>query len=420
MASHIDMELAPEIMAARIPYGVAGDRPIYYFAWPDLVSNTTGGQGNKRRIVVMTERKKNIVSVCWYSLDPLDSGGKVRTFNILKHMNYFKPWVIAPAVDGRATGIDTVVIKGRFTKHLCFNMEIFNYLWPDKRRWVMKKLREINPDFIQAEGIWSFPVIHSFASRFNKSSILVIHNIEHLVSEELYGRGLRSRFLKMIEGYCCRRADILVVCSENDRQNVLQEFNVSPSKIIIVPNGVERHELPGAEVKNEKPLLLFMGKLNYGPNMESVDFIKRLMPRLKGIKCLLIGEGIEPKKEENIEYLGRVAEVKKYLSEADICLAPLWAGSGTRLKMLEYLAMAKPVVATAKAVEGLGLTPGEDYFKAETLEEFEKAILEILGHRELWREGARRAREHVLERYAWDKIACDYEEKLRIFLENNV
>lgn len=364
----------------------------------------------------MYKPKPVLASVCWYSLSHINTGGKVRTFNILKYMREFIAWIIAPGITS-AGPLNVVPVRGRSWKwKRPFNWEVLNYLWPDKIWQIRKRLKEISPDFVQSEGIWSFPAVYYFCRSFHRPSILVIHNIEYRVADQLYGRGWRAGLLKAIERYCYRRADLLVVCAEEDKYKVIKDFSISREKIMVIPNGVEDKQNNGYEkIKRENPYLLFMGKLDYGPNREAVSFITgKLMPRLGDIKCMIVGDGLDKKNcHKNVEYLGKVDDVGKYLAKADICLAPIWSGSGTRLKVLEYLAAARPLVATSKAVEGLKLEKGRHYLEAEDVTQFENAIREILNNPEKWNRNARETRTFILSQYNWPKIVSDYEKDLR-------
>ena len=241
---------------------------------------------------MITEDKKIIASVCWYGLEHIDSGGKVRAFNLLRHMREFIPWVIAPGADKR-NFINAVAIKGRPLKiKRLFNGEIFNCLWPDKIWQIKKRLKEINPDVVQAEGIWAFPAVHYFCRSCRKISILAANNIEYRVAKDLYGEGWRAKLLKAIERYCYSRADILVVCSNEDKMSMMIDFSIAEDKIIVMPNGVEGGKDKEYEhMRSDVPHLLFMGKLDYGPNREAVAFIKKLMQGLNNMKCMIIGSG---------------------------------------------------------------------------------------------------------------------------------
>jgi len=366
--------------------------------------------------------KPVLASICWYGLNHINTGGKVRTFNILKYMREFTPWIITPGIIS-ASPLNVVLIKGRSWRRRCvFNWEILNYLWADKIWQIRNALKKINPDIVQAEGIWAFPAMYLFCRGFHKKSILVIHNIEWRVAEQLHGQGWRSSVLKIIEGFCYRRSDLLAVCSGEDRRKIVKDFSIPEEKIMVIPNGVEDKRINECcgykKIKAKGQYLLFMGKLDYGPNKEAVSFITRkVMPRLRDIKCMIIGDGLGGRYNKNVEYLGRVDDVGRYLAKADICLSPIWSGSGTRLKVLEYLAAGRPMVATSRAVEGLGLEKGRHYLEAEDTNQFENAIKEILNNPEKWNNNAKEARTFILSRYNWQKIVSDYEKELKKCIE---
>ena len=104
-----------------------------------------------------------------------------------------------------------------------------------------------------------------------------------------------------------------------------------------------------------------------------------------------------------MHYAGRVADVAPWIRIADLCLAPIFSGSGTRIKVLEYMAAPKPVVATAKALEGIEAVPGRDVAVSETLEETVQAILSLVDDPGRAAAMGRCGGDLVRARYSWDR-----------------
>jgi glycosyltransferase involved in cell wall biosynthesis len=161
-----------------------------------------------------------------------------------------------------------------------------------------------------------------------------------------------------------------------------------------------------------------MGKLDYLPNREACDFLVRLSRHLTS-QCdtgwiLEIAGSPVPEyiHEPGITFLGYVPDMHAAVSRADICLAPIFSGSGTRLKILEYCIHAKPVITTRLGAEGLGLENTAHVVYAQTIEQFTEAIVELWNNPADARTRAQNACRFVSQRYTWDAIVAHYEQEL--------
>jgi glycosyltransferase involved in cell wall biosynthesis len=107
-----------------------------------------------------------------------------------------------------------------------------------------------------------------------------------------------------------------------------------------------------------------MGLLSYPPNADAVRNICNIIaPDFDDAVEFIIAGNNPPKiknKPKNVKFLGYVDDLKKHISKSDICIAPLMFGSGTRFKILEYMALGKLVVSTAKGAEGIDYTHDEN------------------------------------------------------------
>ncbi|MBE0591721.1 MAG: glycosyltransferase, partial [Gemmatimonadales bacterium] len=114
-----------------------------------------------------------------------------------------------------------------------------------------------------------------------------------------------------------------------------------------------------------------------------------------------------------IEVLGFVPDVRPLVDKASIYVCPIRDGGGTRLKILDALAMAKPLVATGLAVEGLGLIEGEHFLRADAPEDFVAQVACLERDPGLRRRLAVAGRRVVEERFAWGRVADQLEEAYR-------
>jgi glycosyltransferase involved in cell wall biosynthesis len=154
----------------------------------------------------------------------------------------------------------------------------------------------------------------------------------------------------------------------------------------------------------ETASVLFAGNFNYVPNREAGNIITNtLAPDLPMIPFLLVGKD-PPKdltKRPNVVVMGYVDDLSLLLAKAGVCIAPLLHGSGTRIKILTYLAAGKAVVATTKSCEGLEVVNEKHLLIRDDWYAFTAAIQRLLGD-PVWRlELGRAGRRFVEENYDW-------------------
>ena len=140
------------------------------------------------------------------------------------------------------------------------------------------------------------------------------------------------------------------------------------------------------------------------------------MPRIRQVhpktRLLLVGGHPSPDLASlagpGVTITGVVADVAPYYQQADIALAPLRAGGGTRLKILEAMARGRPVVSTSLGAEGLDVTHGRDLLLADTPKELAAAVLTLFGKPTLRAEIRAHARALVESRYNWDRCVREH------------
>lgn len=249
------------------------------------------------------------------------------------------------------------------------NWGIFNFYLRKNRQVVKNALEMVDPDILILSSIWDYrPVDHIK----HLPMVLDAHNVDAVVMAQQYGAHHPfTRMVERVERKVLRAVDHIFCCSDHDHHLFQEKYAVSESRLSVVPNGVDMDEMSAPasggiaprleKLLTGKTVLFFMGKLDYEPNKEALHFMSRvLMPTLEerfpGRFALLICGSPKPKKgsmHASMVFAGNVPELAPYIHRADICLAPLFKGSGTRLKILEYLGAGKPIVATPRAVEGL-------------------------------------------------------------------
>ena len=225
-----------------------------------------------------------------------------------------------------------------------------------------------------------------------------------------------SRQLKPVELERCRNAQGVLVTSE--REALLLKPLLPASMIAVVPNGVDLEAFQQTSQGQEIPgRLIFTGSMDYYPNVDAVLYFARACWPLIRLKIptatwQIVGKNPPPvvrdlTKLPNISVTGLVPNVKPYLAAATVAIAPLLIGSGTRLKILEALAMGKAVVSTSLGCEGLNVVPSKHLIVADQPEVFAQSIVDLLQNAEQRIILGRAGRMLAETEYSWTRCGND-------------
>jgi len=226
------------------------------------------------------------------------------------------------------------------------------------------------------------------------------------------------------ERWALRAAAGRVTVSREDRDE-LERIGGRPC--VVAPNGVDagyfafrprRHRLP-----DDPWQVVMTGDMGYLPNVEGAEyFLSAVLPRLRRehphVVVCFVGNRPDARllawqqRDDSVRFTGIVDDVRPYVADADIFIAPLRLGGGTRLKLLEAMAQGIPIVTTSVGCEGLDVIHGEHVWMADTPDAFCHGITTLMRERELAHAMAQRARAHVELRYSWDQIAAEFEREL--------
>ena len=305
------------------------------------------------------------------------------------------------------------------------NWGLFNFFVPTTAALVRRELRRHPPALIVATSIWAYAPLRKLEHR--PPVVLDAHDVLGNAIAERYGeRHLFTRWVRSWERRVVRAVDHVFACSEFDRSQFISRYGVAADRVTTVPNGVDLEVWKakasagdGIDPRFEANLkgvqvLFFMGKLDYQPNREALKFLaERLMPELERRNCgrfrLLVCGGPAPavSPHPSMWFAGKVPDIVPYVRRADICLAPIFTGSGTRLKILEYMAAGKPVVSTPKGAEGIAGVSGEHLVLAEA-DDFSDAIERLAADAAAARRLGEAGRQRVAGRYDWRAVGAGW------------
>lgn len=247
------------------------------------------------------------------------------------------------------------------------------------------------------------------------------HNIEYELLKRTYEQEkapLRkwynwreSRLLKQEEIERCRKAELVLVTSERERL-VLKEF--LPEHVIeVVPNGVDIETFRASGLEREGPeQIIFTGTMDYYPNTHGVLFFAQqcwplILAQVPAATWQIVGRNPPPEVRKlgelpGVTVTGTVPDVRPYLAASSVAIAPLQIGSGTRLKILEALAMQKAVVSTSVGCEGLAVVPGKHLLVADQPEAFAQAVVALMRDSERRTSFGAAGRALVESEYSWE------------------
>jgi len=221
----------------------------------------------------------------------------------------------------------------------------------------------------------------------------------------------QARLLQRYEPEIWRHFDVATFCSEEERDYALERqpdaaFHVSP-------NGVDCSFFQPFETEPEPHTIVFSASMNATQNIDAAVFLGEdifplIQARYPDSMLYLVGQKPAPEVRrlatDKIVVTGTVDDVRPYAERAAVYVAPIRIGGGTRLKILEAMAMAKPVVSTRVGAEGIRCAAGEHIVLADSPEGFASSVLSLFEHPEERRKLGRAGRELVESTYEWNAI----------------
>ena len=261
--------------------------------------------------------------------------------------------------------------------------------------------------------------------------VLDEHNVEYEIRRRTMAvvrPGARKSYdylnhvkLRAEEQRSWREVDACAVTSPHDEATIRAAY---PSvRTAVVPNAVDTGFLSPGSKRRVPGTILFFGTLSYYPNHDGLlFFLREVMPLVRRLhpSARLQIVGASPPAElrrfeaPDVTFTGFVDDLRPHIERARVVVAPLRIGGGTRLKILEAMAMAVPVVSTSLGAEGLAVTSGRDVLIADTAETFSAEVVRVLRDDALAAELGDAGRRLVEDRYDWRTSARALEALYRL------
>lgn len=378
---------------------------------------------------------------------PLDTGSRIRVHHLLRalaarhevHLVAFLPpsderaVAFLPTLAGWGVRAEVVrsdpfrrdPVKARLAYLSPLPRDVVAGHSPEMERLVREALGRGPYDLVIASVIGVAPYV--LGAR-GVPRVLEEHNYMTAWMEEQY-RAQRSaprRLARWVTWHKCRRYerrlfpqfDAVTMVSERDRRAVEATVPAMAGRVAVIPNGVDAaRNRPGLAVP-QPGTLVFNGAPAYYANADAMRwFCGEVLPAVRalrpGVRLQITGphDGIDLggiAGEEGVSLSGYLEDVRPAVAGSWACVVPLRQGGGTRLKILEALALGTPVVATAKGAEGLDVTHEHDILIADGPAEFARQTARLLGDPALRARLAANGRALVEAKYGWDRIGAAF------------
>ncbi len=381
-------------------------------------------------------------------LVPLDSGGRIRSYNILRQLardhrvTYFgfhaeqddAAHAELKEIFERVVTCPLTLPKAKsFAELMQYGKELFSrepyaiskYCQP----WVKRELRKLVQsesydvivcDFLVAAGVipWDLPC----------PKVLFTHNVEALIWKRHY-EVARNPLWKLLswrewramaraETRYLREADHVLAVSQTDADFFAKEL--PPEKLTVIPTGVDIEFFHPTAAEEEPNSLVFTGSMDWMPNEDGIfyfaeEILPRIFEKLPNARLTVVGrkpserlKALAATDPHHLHLTGWVDDIRPYLAQSAVCVVPLRVGSGTRLKIFEAMGMGKAIVSTTIGAEGLPVRHGIDVLLADSPDDFAKSVVTLLGDAPARQRLGNAARELVETKYSWASVARDF------------
>ena len=297
-------------------------------------------------------------------------------------------------------------------------------------RTIAEMVKKDRYDFVIAEYSVMGQFLHNNPDLPPTRRIISVHECYYLArlkSFRHYNLGLNKlkeainlKGLKKYEFDMYRNADKVLTLTHQGKDELLAIF--PDLDIAIVPHGVDVETFSFSPQAEEENSLVFLGNYLHYPNVDAVlYFHAEIWPRLKTampeLKFYVVGQSPPPEitrlaSDKSIVVTGTVDDVTPYLKQGKVFICPVRLGGGFRGKILEAMAIGRPVVSTRLGAQGIPASDGKNIILADKPDDFVKGIADLISDTELYQRIQENARKLMEDYYAWDKGVAQLEQVL--------
>jgi glycosyltransferase involved in cell wall biosynthesis len=373
---------------------------------------------------------------------PVDTGGKIRSYNILLHLARHHEVTLLSYYGGqrdatydaeiqrelpRAQTIYTGALDGSaFAQSLAYFGHMFHaapfavskFTHPDVQRAVASHIKDKAFDVAVCDFL---SASLNFSETLATPTVLFQHNVESALWQRMaatesnparrFAYQIETKKMARYERRALSKFHHVIAVSEHDRQQMLA---MEPAcAISVVPTGVDTKKYSIAPpAPADPPRIVFTGSMDWEPNIDAVQyFCQEVLPSIRSqfpsAVFQIVGRNPHARVKQlasaSVEVTGTVPSVGEYLRNATVVVVPLRIGGGTRLKIFEAMAMGKAVVSTSIGAEGLAVESGRDLVLADDAETLARSINLLLRDSAL-RRRYEEAAARLAAQYDWSHI----------------
>lgn len=320
---------------------------------------------------------------------------------------YPKEWTDKMGIDSGYVNTRTNLLGA--IKHLLKNdsYNVARFYDKDVEEKIIKHLSENQFDIAIFESIYLLPYLSVFQEKGIKV-IIRTHNLEHHIWASLsknarfflkkwYYKKLSQQLKKYEESTLKRVAGIIAISEEDG--NYFKQFEPEVKTTVIpVPSKID---FPKVDYKQND--FYFLGAMDWQPNIEGIKWLyEKVIPN--GITAgtfYLAGRNLKPNKYKhtNVKVVGEVDNAVDFILAHGICLIPLHSGSGIKIKLLENMAIGKPIITTQEGIRGVNVTDRKEVFIANTPSEFRAAMEQLQNDKALRTRLGKNAKKFIQDNY---------------------
>ena len=385
---------------------------------------------------------------------PLDKGGKLRTWHLMRHLarhheitylSFAEPTQTTAEREGMrevCAALETVERTDAAKGTLRFYADAARHI-VDPLPYAVAKYRSgayatrvrqlLEGGEFDAVVCDFLPPAVNLPARLPVPSVLFTHNVEAEIWRrhvETAGNPVKRALLaqqwdrmRRFEREALARFDVVLAVSEADGETFERLYpGALRQPVHVVKTGVDTSYFTPMAGHERRGHLVFTGSMDWLPNEDAmVYFVREMLPRIReaepDVTLSIVGRAPTPAVRRladaaGIEVTGRVDDVRPHVAAGDVFIVPLRIGGGTRLKIFEAMAMGKAVVSTTIGAEGLPVTDGQDIAIADEPGKFADAVVSLIRDSDRRRQMEGAARRLVMDHHDWAAVAHDFETAL--------
>ncbi len=382
-------------------------------------------------------------------LHPVDKGGKIRTYHMLKALKREHRVTYLTLDDGTAEAnaaelateyCDKLMLvphatsakfSAKFYAELAQNLVsplpyfIKKYESAAMRRAIEQRVSKGDIDVVVCDFL--NPSIN-LPDKLPCAALLFQHNVEAMIWQrhyEVQAQPLKKTYLKdqwkkaiAYEKAACHKFDYVAAVSADDAKTMRRAYGVT--RVSDVPTGVDTEFFkPSGNETVEPNSLVFTGSMDWLPNEDAIRyFTEAILPLIKqqipDVTLTVVGRNPFPslvelsQRDKSVIVTGRVDDVRPYMERAAAYVIPLRIGGGTRLKVYEAMAMEQPIVSTTIGAEGLPVNHEQELLLADEPQAFADAVVSVLRNQALAQRLGQQAAQTVRTKFGWEGVTAEF------------